>query len=125
MNDRFSRRTCGAGIALAFAGLLFASPSVFAQGAASDAKPDTVTEVTVTIDNFAFTPDNLTIKPGTRVTFVNHDDIPHTVVAVDKTFRSKVLDTNDQYQFTFEKAADIAYFCSLHPHMKGKITVAP
>src|SRR6185312_1245795 len=111
---------CGAGIAVVFAGLLFVSPQAFAQGTTSDAK-----EVTVTIDNFAFTPDNLTIKPGTRVTFVNHDDIPHTAVAVDKTFRSKVLDTNEQYQFVFDKPGDFAYFCSLHPHMKGKITVAP
>lgn len=120
MSVRFSRRASGVALAFAFASLLFVSPQARAQNAAGDAK-----EVTVTIDNFAFTPDNLTIKPGTRITFVNHDDIPHTVVAVDKTFRSKVLDTNDQYQFTFDKPGDIIYFCSLHPHMKGKITIAP
>jgi plastocyanin len=121
MHGNFSRRTCGAGIAVVFFGLMFIVPAADAQ----DAKTAAVTDVTVTIDNFAFTPAELKIAPGTRVTFVNHDDIPHTVVAADKTFRSKVLDTNDQYQFTFEKAGDIAYFCSLHPHMKGKIVVSP
>jgi plastocyanin len=81
--------------------------------------------VTVTIDNFSFSPETLTIKPGTKVKFVNHDDIPHTVVAVDKTFRSKVMDTDESYEFTFVNAGSIDYFCSLHPHMTAKIVVAP
>jgi plastocyanin len=79
----------------------------------------------VKIDNFAFTPDNLTVKAGTAVTFQNGDDIPHTVVATDHSFRSKALDTNDSFTFTFTKAGDFTYFCGLHPHMQGKITVSP
>jgi plastocyanin len=82
-------------------------------------------EATVNIDNFAFTPDVLTVKVGTSVTFVNHDDIPHLVVASDGKYRSKALDTNDKFSIAFDKPGDYAYFCGLHPHMKGKIVVEP
>jgi plastocyanin len=76
----------------------------------------------VTIDNFTFTPAALTVKVGTTVTWSNHDDIPHTVVLAGK-FRSKALDTDDSYSFTFTAAGDYTYFCSLHPHMTGTIKV--
>ena len=79
----------------------------------------------VTIDNFTFSPAELTVPPGTTVTWVNHDDIPHTVVEENKSFRSKALDTDDTFSFTFMKPGDFTYFCSLHPHMTGKITVKP
>ena len=77
------------------------------------------------IDNFAFTPSALTVKTGTTVVFENHDDIPHSVVDVGGKFHSKALDTNDSFSITFDKPGEIAYFCGLHPHMKGKIIVAP
>lgn len=76
----------------------------------------------VTIDNFTFRPAQLTVKAGTTVTWTNHDDIPHTVVAAG-TFRSKVLDSDDSYSFTFATPGDYSYFCSLHPHMTGTIKV--
>ena len=79
----------------------------------------------VTIDNFAFTPATLTVKLGTKVTFVNHDDIPHSIVSVPGKFRSKALDTDQSFEFTFTTAGDFDYFCGLHPHMKGKIIVTP
>jgi plastocyanin len=79
----------------------------------------------VKIENFAFTPKTLTVKVGTTVTFENDDDIPHLVVANDASFRSKALDTGDSYAFTFTKAGDFSYFCGLHPHMQGTISVAP
>ncbi len=82
-------------------------------------------DASVGIDNFAFTPETLNVKTGATVTFVNHDDIPHLVVAVDGKYRSKALDTNDKYSVTFDKPGEYAYFCGLHPHMKGKIIVAP
>jgi plastocyanin len=78
---------------------------------------------TVSIDNFTFSPKELTVPVGTTIKWVNHDDMPHTVVENDKTFRSKTLDTNDTFSFTFTKAGAFSYFCSLHPHMIGKITV--
>jgi amicyanin len=77
----------------------------------------------VHIDNFSFTPAEITVSPGTTLTWVNGDDIPHTVVASNKAFRSKVMDTDQQFSFTFSQAGTYEYFCSLHPHMKGKVIV--
>jgi len=78
---------------------------------------------TVTIDNFTFTPPEITVAVGTTVKWVNHDDIPHSVVNKDKVFRSKALDTDDSYSYTFASAGTFEYFCGLHPHMTGKIIV--
>ena len=81
-------------------------------------------EVTVKIDNFAFDAQTVTIVPGETVTWVNDDDAPHTVVADDgKSFRSKVLDTGEKFSFTFANAGTWGYFCSVHPHMTGKVVV--
>ena len=77
----------------------------------------------VTMDNFTFTPPELTVAVGTTVKFVNHDDIPHTVVDKNKAYRSKALDTDDSFSFTFANAGTFDYFCGLHPHMVGKIIV--
>jgi plastocyanin len=77
----------------------------------------------VTIDNFTFSPKELTIAVGTTVKFINHDDIPHTVVEKNLSFRSKALDTDDSYSHTFATAGSFEYFCSLHPHMVGTIIV--
>jgi plastocyanin len=77
----------------------------------------------VTIDNFTFSPKELTVAVGTTVKFVNHDDIPHTVVEKKLSFRSKALDTDDGYSYMFATAGSFDYFCSLHPHMVGKIIV--
>lgn len=81
--------------------------------------------VRVRIENFAFSPATVTVKAGTVVTFENDDDAPHVVVATDGSFRSGALDTGGAYSFTFTKPGDFPYFCSLHPHMQGTITVAP
>jgi plastocyanin len=83
------------------------------------------TPATITIDNFTFGPADLTVPVGTVVTWSNHDDIPHSIVATDKAFRSAALDTNDSYTFTFKTAGTFAYFCGLHPHMTGKVIVTP
>ena len=80
------------------------------------------TNMEVHIDNFVFQPAELKIKVGTTVTWTNRDDIPHTVVSAGK-FRSKTLDTDDKFTFTFTNAGDYKYFCSLHPHMTGMIKV--
>ena len=79
-------------------------------------------ETMVMIDNFTFEPKALTVKVGTTVTWKNRDDIPHLVVSAGK-FRSKTLDTDDAFSFTFTSAGDYTYFCSLHPHMTGTIKV--
>jgi plastocyanin len=77
----------------------------------------------ITIDNFTFTPPELTVALGTTVKWVNHDDIPHLVVNKDKVFRSKALDTDDSFSYTFASAGTFDYFCALHPHMVGKVIV--
>jgi plastocyanin len=79
--------------------------------------------VEISISNFTFTPNELTITPGTTVKWVNHDDIPHLVAEKALAFKSQALDTNDSFSFTFTKPGDVQYFCVLHPHMTGKITV--
>jgi plastocyanin len=86
------------------------------------ALPAHAQELTVTIDNFTFTPQEVKVKVGDTVTWTNHDDIPHTVVSAGK-FRSKPMDTDNTFSFTFTSAGDYKYFCSLHPHMSGMIKV--
>src|SRR5580700_11996350 len=66
----------------------------------------------VKIDNFTFGPATLTVPVGTTVTWINKDDIPHTVVSTDGVFKSKVLDTDEKFTFTFSKAGNYPYFCS-------------
>jgi plastocyanin len=80
---------------------------------------------TITIDNFTFGPATLTVAPGTTVTWVNHDEEPHTVVNVGSTrlFKSGALDTDDKFSFTFDKPGTYQYFCSIHPHMTGTVVV--
>ena len=77
----------------------------------------------VTIDNFSFDPQELTVASGTNVTWVNHDDVSHTVVCTDKIFKSAALDTNDKYSHTFNNTGVYEYYCSVHPRMTGKIIV--
>ncbi|HKW63224.1 MAG TPA: cupredoxin family copper-binding protein [Candidatus Acidoferrum sp.] len=79
----------------------------------------------VQIDNFSFGPAAITIPVGSTITWTNRDDIPHTVVSSDdpKAFKSKVLDTDEKFSFTFTKAGTYAYFCSIHPKMTGKVIV--
>ena len=78
---------------------------------------------TVSIDKFLFAPAALTVKSGATVTFENHDSTIHSIVG--GFFRSKPLDTDDKFSFTFDKPGEYTYFCGLHPYMKGKIVVAP
>lgn len=77
----------------------------------------------VTIDNFSFSPKEITVAKGTTVTWTNHDDVPHTVVSGDKKFKSKALDTDEKFSFTFTDSGTYAYFCSVHPVMTGKVIV--
>ena len=80
--------------------------------------------VQIRIDNFAFSPTELKVAAGTTVEWINRDDIPHTVVSDDKTtFKSKALDTDDKFSYTFTKPGTYSYFCSVHPKMTGKIIV--
>jgi plastocyanin len=77
----------------------------------------------VKIDNFVFGPAAITVPAGTTVTWINRDDIPHTVVSTEKIFKSKVLDTDEKFSYTFTRAGEYPYFCSIHPKMTGKVVV--
>jgi plastocyanin len=79
--------------------------------------------VEVKIDNFSFAPKETTVAAGTTITWINHDDIPHTVVSTEKVFKSKVLDTDEKFSYTFSKPGTYPYFCSVHPHMTGTVVV--
>ena len=79
----------------------------------------------VSIDNSIYTPSEITVAPGTTVTWVNNDAMPHTVVDVNKSFRSKTLIKEGNFSFTFTNAGDYDYICSIHPNMKGKVIVKP
>ena len=77
----------------------------------------------VKIDNFSFGPETLTVAAGTTVTWTNNDDVPHTVVSDNKQFRSKALDTDEKFSYTFTNPGTYSYFCSVHPKMTAKIVV--
>jgi plastocyanin len=77
----------------------------------------------VSIDHFTFIPSEITVAPGTTVTWVNNEDMRHTVVDQNKGFRSKTLVKDAAFSFTFTTAGEYSYVCSIHPNMKGKVVV--
>ena len=85
--------------------------------------PVRASDIEVKIDNFTFNPKQVTVKAGDTITWVNHDDIPHTVTLQTQAFRSKALDTDDKFSFTFATPGTYPYFCALHPQMTGTIVV--
>jgi len=91
--------------------------------AAAVTSPSRAADTQVKIDNFTFSPQQITVKAGATVVWTNGDDIPHTVTSTGGAFRSKALDTEDKFSFTFTTLGTFAYFCSLHPHMTGSIVV--
>jgi len=82
-------------------------------------------EAEVQIDNFTFTPGAINVKAGTRVIWVNHDDIPHTVDSTEGKFKSGALDTDDKFEFRFVQPGEYPFYCRIHPKMIGKIIVRP
>jgi plastocyanin len=104
-------------LAIMFVGLAILAGTQLAAAAEST--------VEVTIDNFTFAPATITVEPGTTVKWLNRDDIPHTVVAKSLAFRSKALDSDDSFSHQFNEIGVVDYFCSLHPHMTGKVIVRP
>ena len=77
----------------------------------------------IEVTKFAFAPKEITVTPGTRVIWTNHDETPHTISATDKSFLSKAMDTDDRYEYTFTREGDFSYFCTLHPFMTGIVHV--
>lgn len=106
-----------AAVIIAIVLLVAGSPSV----TANDQPP--AANATVNIDNFVFGPPTITVPVGTTVTWTNKDDIPHTSVSTDGMFKSKVLDTDEKFSYTFTKAGTYRYYCTIHPKMTGKVVV--
>src|ERR1044072_2100161 len=75
----------------------------------------------IVIQNFAFEPATLTVKAGTKVTWVNRDEEPHTATATDKRFNSKVLENGDRFTTEFTQPGTYKYYCALHPKMTGQV----
>jgi plastocyanin len=86
--------------------------------AAQDAPP-----ASVNISKFVFDAKEITVRPGTKVTWTNHDETPHTVASSDKSFASKGMDTDDKYEHVFDKEGDFPYICTVHPFMTGVVHV--
>jgi len=103
-------------VMIAIVMLLAGSPSVTANEQSS-------ANAEVKIDNFSFGPQTLTVPVGATVTWTNRDDIPHTSVSTDGVFKSKVMDTDEKFSYTFTKAGTYPYFCSIHPKMTGQVVV--
>jgi len=80
-------------------------------------------EPAIQIQKFAFAPKEITVKPGTKVVWINHDETPHAISASDKAYVSKAMDTDDRYEHVFASEGDFSYFCVLHPFMTGIVHV--
>ncbi|HKE40370.1 MAG TPA: cupredoxin family copper-binding protein [Casimicrobiaceae bacterium] len=110
---RFPPRTA---LVLVFCAALV-TPAIFAIAAPSTSTVD------IDIAKFAYGPKEITVAPGTKVVWTNHDQTPHTVTSNDKSFVSKGLDTDDKFEHTFASEGDFGYICTVHPFMTGVVHV--
>ena len=104
-------------VVTAFGVVLLVAAATFA------ARSAPATDAEVDIDQFTFLPQRITVKAGTTVTWINEDDVPHTIVSSSKVFKSKAHDTANKFSFTFTTPGTYDYFCSVHPHMTGAVVV--
>jgi plastocyanin len=106
-------------IGAALALLVYTALSTSAILAAATSVPSVEVEIT----KFAFAPKEITIAPGTRITWTNRDETPHSVGSDDKSFASKGMDTDDKFEHTFAVEGDFGYVCTVHPFMTGVVHV--
>ena len=95
----------------------FVTPAILAAAAAPAPTVD------IDIAKFAYWPKEITVTPGTKIVWTNHDETPHTVTSNDKSFASKGLDTDDKFEHTFSSEGDFGYICTVHPFMTGVVHV--
>jgi len=93
------------------------APAIFAVAASP------VPTLDISIAKFAYGPKEITIPPGTKIVWTNHDETPHTVTSNDKSFASKGLDTDDKFEHAFASEGDFSYICTVHPLMTGVVHV--
>jgi len=112
-------------VAALLCGIAFLNLSLFA--IAGEMKNDDSTsrkQNRIEIKDFAFNPPTLTVKSGEKVTWINRDEEPHTIVSVEKQFKkSTALDTDQEFTITAGAPGTYSYFCSVHPKMTGTIVV--
>jgi len=102
---------------------LFLTHSAFGQ-AEKESAANGANKNQIVIKDFHFTPETLTVKSGEKITWINRDEEPHTVVSVEKQFKkSSALDTDQEFTVTAGAPGTYTYFCSVHPKMTGKIIV--
>ncbi len=109
--------------AVAQSGVATAAPPTARASPPATAVPASISGPQIVIGNFTFTPNALTVAVGTTITWVNHDDIPHTVTAQDHSFTSSGLDTDDSFSHQFNVAGTYAYYCTIHTKMTATIIV--
>jgi plastocyanin len=117
MRKKLFASNLGVALPLALSAVLLLHPT---RAKSEDAK---ASPTEVRVDNFSFGPDSLTVPVNSTVTWVNKDDVPHVIASNDGVFKSKALDTDDQYSYTFTRAGTYSYYCTIHPKMVGKILV--
>ena len=103
-------------------GFLRVACGLFAVASARGARAEQGQQVG--IDNFTFSPALLTVMPGTTVTWVNRDDIPHSVVCPALGLRSRAMDTDQTFSSRVDQVGRFEYFCGIHPHMRGTLVVS-
>jgi plastocyanin len=118
-----TRHTAFAAFTLALAASALLAPRLVPRTGLEAASKAPAPGLVVTIDNFAFGQKEVSVARGTIVTWLNRDDMPHTVVSSDRSFQSPPLDTGDRFSHTFGKPGTYEYFCSIHPRMTGRIVV--
>ena len=102
----------------------FTLSSVALAGEMKDADSTSTKQNKIEIKDFAFNPQTLTVKSGEKITWINRDEEPHTVVSVEKQFKkSTALDTDQEFTITAGAPGTYTYFCSVHPKMTGTIVV--
>lgn len=105
-------------------GLMILAVGACASGSGgAQAQAASASSTQITIDNFVFTPQTITVPAGTTVTWTNKDDVPHTVVENNQKFKSRALDTDESFSYKFDQPGTYDYFCSVHPKMVAKVIV--
>jgi plastocyanin len=121
MNSLVTRRALAAAAGVLLA--LGAAGTFAQQQPAAPQQVAATNEAEISIQSFQFVPAILTVKAGTAVTWVNHDEEPHNVVSPDRVFRSKAIDGGEKFTTVFDKPGTYNYICAVHPHMHGVIVV--
>ena len=111
-------------IKIAIAALLSGFSLSALAGEMKDTGANGASQNKIEIKDFAFNPQTITVKSGEKITWINRDEEPHTVVSVEKQFKkSSALDTDQEFTVTAGAPGTYTYYCSVHPKMTGTIIV--